>query len=158
MADKTVRYGEVSAVDPEAHAVRVIFADEDEMVSDWLPVVVTCASKNQDYALPDVNDRVVCLFLGNGVSAGFCIGAVYSQANRPVQKNPNVRSVTFSDGAIVSYDREKHTLTVETTGAVNIKAGGNVNVIGDVIANGISLEQHTHPESIGSVTGPPTRG
>ena len=146
----------VSTVEPAAHAVRVAFEDEDGMVSDLLPVLVTGASANKDYALPDVGDRVVCAFLGNGVSAGFCLGAVYSHANRPLQKNGDVRSVTFKDGTVVAYDRGTHTLTIETNGAVNIKAAGNVNVDGDVIAKGISLIKHTHPESVGTVTGPPS--
>ena len=145
----------MSTVDPAAHAVRAAFEDEDGMVSDWLPVLVTAASKNQDYALPDVGDTVVCAFLGNGISAGFCLGAVYSQANRPPHKNGDVRSVRFADGAVVSYDRKAHVLTIETNGAVNIRAAGNVNVTGDVVADGISLKGHIHPESVGTQTGAP---
>jgi phage baseplate assembly protein V len=160
MHNKTIRYGVVSAVDPAGHAVQVAFEDEDGVVSDWLPVVVRGGSKNKDYTLPDVSDRVVCAFLPNGVTAGFCLGAVYSQANRPPHDNGEMRSVTFADGTTVSYDRAAHILTINCgTGTVNIVAAGNVNVTGDVIADGISLKTHVHPENdSGGPTGPPVGG
>jgi phage baseplate assembly protein gpV len=37
----------------------------------------------------------------------------------------------------------------------NLFIDGDITVTGDVVANGISLTQHIHPESIGSVTGGP---
>lgn len=126
MNNKTIRYGVVSSVDSTQHAVRVAFEDEDSMVSDWLPVIVSCASKNQDYALPDVGDRVVCAFLSNGVSAGFVIGAVYSQANRPPHSNGDVRSVKFSDGTTISYDRAMHVLSI--------------NCVGNIVINGTRVD------------------
>lgn len=153
--NKTVRYGVVSSVHPEVHAVRVAFEDEDNKVSDLLPVLVVGASKNQDFALPDIGDKVVCLFLSNGVSAGFCIGSVYSQTNLSPHKNVDVRSIRFEDGTVISYDRKKHLFTIDAKGPINITAAGNINVNGDVIADGISLKNHIHPESIGTQTGPP---
>jgi phage baseplate assembly protein V len=157
MKNKTIRYGIVSSVDPAAHAVRVAFEDEDGMVSDLLPVLVTGSAGNKDYALPDVGDRVICAFLPNGVSSGFVLGAVYSQANLPPNADPDVRSVQFSDGATVAYNRKTHALTISTTGSVNITTAGNVNVTGDVIADGVSLKNHTHGgvEPGGGSTGAP---
>ncbi len=156
MRSKTIRYGVVSAVAPNTHTVRVLFEDEDTMVSDWLPVVVPCASKNKYCALPDVGDRVACAFLDNGVTAGFVLGSVYSQANPPPHSNGDMHSVEFGDGTTVSYDRSTHTLTIDAQGPVNIIAAGNVNVTGDVIADGISLKTHIHPENDGGgPTGPP---
>ena len=155
MTSKIVRYGVVSSIEPTTHAVRVVFEDEDLMVSDLLPVIVPCASKNQDYCLPDVGDRVVCLYLPNSQSAGFVVGSAYSQANLPPVNNHNKRGVCFADGTIVEYDRASSILTIDCKGSIIIRANGNVTVIGDVIADGISLKNHIHPESIGSVTGKP---
>ncbi|MDR7865168.1 MAG: phage baseplate assembly protein V [Sporomusaceae bacterium] len=154
---KFVRYGVVSGV--AADRVRVAFEDEDGLVSDWLPVIVPNTKGNKDIKPMDVGEDVVCVFLPNGVSSGFCLGAFYRQGNPPPHADVNVRSVRFSDGTIVSYDRETHVLDIKCgTGTVNIVAGGNVNVTGDVIADGISLKQHVHPESIGTQTGPPSGG
>jgi phage baseplate assembly protein V len=160
MTSKIIRYGVVSAVDPAKHAVRVAFEDEDGMVSDWLPVVVPNTKKNQDVALMDVGEDVVCVFLPSGISSGFCLGAFCRQGNPPPHANPNMRSVTFEDGTVVSYDRAAHVLNINCgAGAVNIVAGGNVNVTGDVIADGISLKNHVHPENdVGGPTGPPSGG
>lgn len=152
---KFIRYGVVSAV--QAGCVRVVFEDEDGMVSDWLPIVGRNTKDNKDVDPLDVGEDVVCVFLPNGATSGFCLGAFYHQGNPPPHDNLNMRSVLFADGTIVSYDRAAHVLTVNCgTGTVNISASGNVNVTGDVIADGISLKNHIHPENdAGGPTGPP---
>ena len=58
------------------------------------------------------------------------------------------RIVDFGDGSVVEY--EKGSITINSSKAVNIIAP-----TGDVVVNGISLVNHIHPESIGSVTGKP---
>jgi phage baseplate assembly protein V len=137
-----IRYGKVSSLNAANATVRVAFEDEDGMVSYELPVLVTNASRNKDYALPDVGDNVVCAFLANGISAGFCLGAVYNQQAKPTENNPDVRSVTFADGTVISYNRASHTLAISASGPINIT--GNVVVAGDVIVNGISFKTHVH--------------
>jgi len=47
-------------------------------------------------------------------------------------------------------------VNINVNGPVNIAATGNVNVTGDVIADGISLKNHVHPENdSGGPTDPP---
>lgn len=71
---KSVRVGVVSSVSPEQYAVRVICEDEDDLVTDWLPILVP-ALKNVEPTIPDIGDSVVCLFLDDGVE-GFCLGSI----------------------------------------------------------------------------------
>lgn len=148
-----IRVGRVSS--QEAATVRVVFEDRADMVSYDLPVIVQQSQNNKDYWMPDIGEQVVCLFLPSGNAQGFVLGSFYSDADLPPVSDPDKRHVRFADGTSIEYDRSTHTLTVDAQGPVNIVAAGNVNVTGDVIADGISLKQHTHPESIGTVTGPP---
>lgn len=150
-----IRVGRVSSINPGNATARVVFADRQNMVSYDLPVIVRQSLQNKDYYMPDVGEQVLCLFLPSGNAQGFCLGSFYSDADQPPVSDPNKRHVTFGDGTRVEYDRGTHTLTINAQGPVNIIAAGNVNVTGDVIADGISLKMHTHPESIGTVTGPP---
>lgn len=72
---KSVRIGVVSSVSPEHYAVRVLCEAEDNMVSDWLPIVVPQSLKNKERILPNVGESVVCVFLDDDVE-GFCLGSI----------------------------------------------------------------------------------
>jgi hypothetical protein len=71
--------------------------------------------------------------------------------------------IALSDSKGLELCAGSTTVTLEPSGAIQIDASGNVNVIGDVIANGISLQNHQHdvPVTGGSSAGtypsnPPT--
>lgn len=130
------------------------------MVSFDLPVLVRGAMGTKDYWLPDPGEQVVCIFLPIGNAQGFVLGAFYSQKDRPPVAEANKRHIAFPDGTTIEYDRATHTLTINAKGPINIVATGNVIVQGDVIADGISLKNHTHSGvmSGGGVSGPPVGG
>lgn len=73
-----IRVGEVSAVSTSLSAVQVVMADKDNMVSGWLPVVIPPIKITEpvEIELPEVGNRVLCLFLGNGLETGYCLGKV----------------------------------------------------------------------------------
>jgi len=151
-----IRSGRISSINPGNGTARVTFADKDGLVSNDLPILQRQTLKNKDFSMPDIGESVVCVFQPNGLAEGFILGAHYNEEDKPPGSNPDIRQVTFEDGTMVSYNRSSHVLDINCgSGTVNIVAAGNVNVTGDVIADGISLKTHTHPESIGSVTGPP---
>jgi len=150
-----IRIGRVSAVNPEKATARVVF-EAQGVVSYELPVLQWQTLKNKDYCLPDVGEYVVCIFLPTGNAEGFILGAIYSEENEPPANSSDKRVITFSDGTTIEYDRSTHTLSINAVGPVNIVASGNVNVTGDVIADGISLKNHVHPENdAGTTTGTP---
>lgn len=150
-----IKVGRVSSVDPATATARVVFEDQG-VVSYNLPVLQHQTLKNKDYCLPDVGEHVVCLFLPTGNAEGFVIGAVYSDEDLPPVSSQDKRVIRFEDGTVIEYDRVSHILTISVVGPVNIIAAGNVNVTGDVIADGISLKNHVHPENdIGTTTGKP---
>lgn len=65
-----IRIGTVQAVDLENDAVIVCF-QEDEIVSDWLPVVRQCAAW-----LPEIGQTVLCLFEDEFNPAGYVLGGM----------------------------------------------------------------------------------
>lgn len=139
MMKSMVRVGTVSDRNPNSCSVRVVFSDQDDLVSDWLPVVLPQALNTRDFSLPDIDETVVCVFLGSGIEAGFCLGAIYTDAN-PVG-NEEQRGVWFPDGSYVVFDRETGTLTVAANGGVIITApstriNGDVRITGNLIVEG----------------------
>lgn len=150
-----IRIGRVSAVDPARATARVVF-EAQEVVSYDLPVIQRQTLRNKDYYLPDVGEYVVCIFLPTGNADGFILGSIYTDDDQLPASSQDKRVVQFEDGTRIEYDRASHTLTINAVGPVNIVAAGNVNVTGDVIADGISLKTHVHLENdSGGPTGPP---
>lgn len=159
MLKNLIRVGRVTKYhpDPAKHLVRVLFEDKPATESFWLPMIVKNTLKNKDYWMPDKGELVVCLFLPSGNAQGFILGSMYQEKDvSPVSTDArrNIRYVEFDDGTSMEYDRETHTLKVDAQGPINIIATGNVNVIGDVIADGISLKNHTHTAPDGVTSSP----
>ena len=111
-----IKIGEVSSVDYSRGTARVVFDDDDSVVSYDLPVLHTNTILNKDYALPDPGEDVLCIFLPSGPEEGFIIGSFYAGEIIPPESNKNRRTVVFSDGSRVCYDRAEHKLTVTLDG------------------------------------------
>lgn len=155
-----IRLGRVSSVDAASCTARVAFEDQSGVVSANLPVIVRGAAETQDYWMPAIGEQVVCVFLSNDCSQGFILGTPYSRKNTPPIDDAKKRRIQFNDDSYIEYDPTTHTLKMDIKGLVNIVATGDVNVSGDVIADGISLKNHTHSGvTVGSGdTGPPNGG
>ena len=69
---RPVRTGTVSTVDAAKKKVRVLFKDQDNMVSDELSVVIPYTDGN--FEPPAVEDVVLCLFTAAG--DGYCLGKI----------------------------------------------------------------------------------
>lgn len=127
--NKIFKIGEVSSTDPDKCTARVVFSDEDNLVSYDLQVMQRNTIANKDYAMPDVGEDVLCLFLPSGSEDGFILGSVYAGDIEPPEKDGDKRTVVFADGTKISYDRASHTLTA-TIGGTSITADQqNVNVV-----------------------------
>lgn len=132
--ENMIRVGVVSSITPDKGTARVAFSDRNNLVSHELPILVKQTLAVKDYYIPDVGEHVVCVFLPNGVEAGFILGAFYSDSDTTPVAAQKKRHITFDDGTVIEYDRESHTLlvdvkgdaTIVTTGNVNATVGGNV--------------------------------
>ena len=138
-----IRVGVVSDRSVERCAVRVIFEGQDQMVSDWLPVVQPLAGRARFFALPDVGDSVICLFLGTGLETGFCAGMYYAGGAVPAASG-NTIGVWLPGGNYVELDQSTGSLAVQATGGVSITAPavsitGNLSVSGSITRGGVSI-------------------
>jgi len=160
MVKNLIRVGIVSSVDESKCTARVAFEDRSAVVSYDLPILVRGSLNNKDYWLPDPGEQVVCLFLPSGNAQGFILGSSYSAKDTPPVNDKNKRHISYSDGTLIEYDQATHTLTINAVGVINIVATGNVNVTGDVIADGTSLKNHIHSDVTAGLsnTGPPVGG
>ena len=122
-----IRMGRVSSTNPAKMAVKVVFEDKDNLVSDELPVLVQGSSKNRSYWLPDVGEQVCCLMLPNGHNAGICLGSYYSETDPPNANSQEVRRLDFGDGSYVQFDRATGNLDIRCTGNITIN-GKNVYI------------------------------
>lgn len=113
-----IRYGIISEIDAAKGVARVKF-EEDDIVSDWLRISVPNASGNKDESWYDVNEPVWCM-MDENAETGIIAGSYYHEGNTPPMADKDVRSVTFSDGTKVSYNRSTSELKIDCVGTVQI--------------------------------------
>lgn len=109
------------------------------------------------------------------MASGIIMSSVYSTANPAPSDNPAFDTAVYPDGAVIQYDHESHTLTatlpegssarvkadmvivdaLQTTCTGDLTVNGTITADIDVIANDISLVNHTHS---GVVPGPANTG
>lgn len=132
-----IKIGEISSIDPSKCTARVVFDDEDSIVSYDLPVLQRNSLKNCDYAMPDVGEDAVVLFFGEGQEDGVILGSFYAGEVTPPEATENRRTVVFDDGTRVCYDREEHklTVTIEGTEVVFNRQDGSITVPNAVTIN-----------------------
>ena len=104
------RRGRVSSVDLIRGFVRVTYPQDNNYVSDWLPLLAS------EYNIPAPGDYVATVLDKDG--GGVCMGKIYSYSQPPprtdggyekdidtvkITKQGNQFRVDFGDGAYISY-------------------------------------------------------
>lgn len=132
-----IKIGEISSIDPAKCTARVVFDDEDSIVSFDLPVLQRNSLKNHDYAMPDVGEDAIVLFFGEGQEDGIILGSIYAGEVTPPESTENRRTVVFDDDTRVCYDRAEHklTVTIEGTEVVFNRQDGSITVPNAVTIN-----------------------
>lgn len=132
-----IKIGEISSIDPAKCTARVVFDDEDSIVSFDLPVLQRNSLKNHDYAMPDVGEDAIVLFFGEGQEDGVILGSIYAGEVTPPESTENRRTVVFDDDTRVCYDRAEHklTVTIEGTEVVFNRQDGSITVPNTVTIN-----------------------
>lgn len=123
-----VRVGEVTAVYPDRGTARVRFQEKQGAVTAELRVPARTAHKIKDYAMPDVGEPVLCLFLPRGREAGFILGSFYTKAHTPPVQDGDKRHVAWDDGTWLEYDRAAHRLTGRVEGDVALEIAGDSTI------------------------------
>lgn len=132
-----IKIGEISSIDPAKCTARVVFDDEDSIVSFDLPVLQRNSLKNHDYAMPDVGEDAIVLFFGEGQEDGVILGSIYAGEVTPPESTENRRTVVFDDDTRVCYDQAEHklTVTIEGTEVVFNRQDGSITVPNAVTIN-----------------------
>lgn len=147
-ANRLIKIGEVSSINPAKCTARVVFDDEDSLVSYDLPVIQRNTIENSDYHMPSVGEDVLCVFPQGG-DDGFIVGSWYAGEIAPPAVTEDIRMVKFKDGTVLKYDMASSMLTatiqgteikadpntVDITGTqtVNINGGASVNIVAPVL-------------------------
>lgn len=107
-----LRFGTISEVNAAKGLVRVRF-EEDDIVSDWLPMVQSGTLKNKAYALPDENEHVACL-MDEHAENGVVVGCLYNSTDTPGYSSRDKVGVKFENGDEIVYDRAARAYLVKT--------------------------------------------
>lgn len=94
------------------------------------------------------------LHLSNGTEAGVVLGRPWSEKNKPPEGSKGLyrKDLARSPGeAMIRY--KDGTMTIK---AAKLVIDGTVTVSGDVTAGGVSLDNHTHTDSMGGGTSGPS--
>lgn len=122
-----VRIGKISSVDEKRGTARVLFPDRQNSVSGDLPIVVPFTLSGKVYYVPEINERVVCIYDENGM--GFILGSFYADNRLPSQGDKNKVYIDFNDGTVLMYDKENKVIDIICgNGEINI-VGKKVNII-----------------------------
>lgn len=160
-----IRLGKISSVDYATGMVRVVYHEKDDDVTALIPLL------SNEYQMPQVEDQVLVLHLSNGSEAGVILGRPWSAKNKPPEGSAGLyrKDLARDPGeAMIRY--KGGTLTIQASSVVvngDLSVTGDLAVTGsitaasvatsgDVVAGGKSLIQHTHTDSLGGGTTPPT--
>ena len=151
-----VTIAQVTQVNPETARIKVSIGSSFE--SDSLPVLSERASSGDKCVwLPEKGDQVLVIALNGDINSGFVVGSISKTSE---SQNKLSKFTSFSNGTYFDYDKEKNFLDVSladgalfklkvTGGSIqidckNIELYGDLRVLGKVVANGVSLSDHTH--------------
>jgi phage baseplate assembly protein V len=107
-------------------AVRVVYPDRQNLVSEPLPILQKSTKGTKDYWSPEVGEQVLTLHLPNGIHKGFLLGAFQSTRDRPPVTDPNKRHTTFADGSVFEFDKGSSVLFINTKGPITLITEGPV--------------------------------
>jgi phage baseplate assembly protein V len=104
-------------------AVRVKFPDRDNVISYWLHVASRGSQNDKEFWMPDLGEQVLCI-MDEHDEYGSVVGSLGNTTDTsPSFAAVGVRGFEASDGAVVTYDRNTHTLLA------SLPTGSTVNVV-----------------------------
>ncbi|MDQ3232026.1 MAG: phage baseplate assembly protein V, partial [Pseudobdellovibrionaceae bacterium] len=101
--------GVIKEVDYEKALVRVQSGD---LETEWLPFFQRRTWNTIDWDPPSAGESCLVLSPGGELAAGFVLSGIYSEAQPPPSRDPNMIMRKLSDNMTYSYDLETHTLTL----------------------------------------------
>jgi len=119
-----LKYGIVSEV--KKGFVKVFFED-DEIVTDWLSVLVGKSLNDRQSWPLEVNEHVACL-MDEHCEEGICLGAITNESDQDAGEAPGKFRKIFTDGTLIEYDKNGKKLTVDVKGSLEAKTDGEASI------------------------------
>lgn len=127
-----LKIGLICDIDLNKGMARVNFQDDD-IVSNWMPIAVIKATGDKIYFPFDINEQVYCLLDDSG-ETGVIAGALYNETNLPPTASKGDLVLSFDNGAAtIKYERNTKKISIQSQGDVevtttkNIKAEAGIN-------------------------------
>lgn len=132
-----IRQGTVSSLQPADMTVRVAFEGLDTPVSEELPLLIPPANM-QMYYMPEVGDRVLCVFTG---ARGYCIGMLQTAIPTANEKD---WGIWFTDEQFITFQNDTIHIQANklickgdiTLDAPKVMITGNLHVGGTITGKG----------------------
>ena len=143
-AQKLIQAGTVTAVHADQARVRVRLLGK---TSGWLPVLQQANAFKRRFIALRPDEQV--LVLGEMYVLR---GLYHQQLPAPNGAGSQVDISEYEDGTRIEYDSRAKKLTITATGEVRLTAPRVTltGAAGDVMVNGVSLVNHTHPQNSGN--------
>lgn len=157
--------GMIEAVDHRTKHLKV----RGKTLSTWLPWPAEIGRNYRRWRPLRAGQQVILGSPSGDLGQAVIIGMLYTQALDAPCEDPDVDLVQFENGASIRHNITTGALdincngdlTLDVTGTLRLKASTHViegpvtQTGGDMTSESISAQHHTHPESVGVVTGEP---
>ncbi|WP_028318376.1 phage baseplate assembly protein V [Desulfobulbus elongatus] len=117
--ENMLRIGTVAELDEGGARVRVRAGN---LLTAWLPWLTRRAGEDRDWWAPEPGEQVLILAPSGDLAQAVALPALYRQNYPAPAQSRTTRRETYSDGAVVAYDRAGHHYLVD------IPAGGSVTI------------------------------
>lgn len=135
MADRTIRVGRVSSIDYENGMISVTYPDLDGATTAQLSML-TCGD---EYKMPQIGDNVCVAHLSSDSSRGVVLGTYWDKGHSSKSTGAGRFRKEYASTpgeAFTDYDPQTKTLTIQ---AASILVKANVNIVGSLTVNGVSV-------------------
>jgi phage baseplate assembly protein V len=121
---ESLKFGIVSDTKP---GYAKVYFEEDDIVTDWWPVLVRTSMKDFESWPLNIQEHVACV-VGEHCEEGVVLGAIHSDPEPP---DPGAGAgkfrKVFEDGTYLEYDKSAHRLTANVQGEVDVIATSDIN-------------------------------
>lgn len=123
----TIVFGTVEAVDYPKARVKVRTGPN---VTAWVPWLTGRAGPDRTWHPPETGEQVVLGAPCGDLNQAVVLGTVYQNAHPAPAARETLARTVYEDGTVVEYDRERHRLSIDCVGHVEIR-GRTVTIHAD---------------------------
>ena len=116
--ENVARIGTVEQIDYPAGLCRV---RSGEVLSDWLPLPASITANSVGWSPLAIGTQVLIASESGDLANAQIVQTFYNDVFAAPNTNPNEQSITFADGAVLSYNSETSTLTAQLPSTASVQ-------------------------------------